>query len=253
MRRHLSIIWTLIAQRFASRDSRDRFRLLWIFVEPIGQMAVLMTIFTIIGRTAAYGRSFPLFLIAGLAVLNLFNRGAQMAKGAMMGLSRQSRLATIGMFDDAIARVAFVSLVTIISTGGVLYGIAVFTRVETMPKYWDRVAAAVFWVALMAFGFGMLRAWSAHFAPVLERVYAIVTRGLIFVSGVFYMPSFLPPALRDLIVWNPLMHGVELLRLGIYREYPTTVYDERYLAGVALGSTALGMLLLWSRRSAIMG
>lgn len=253
MQHQLSLLWTLFSQSFGARDRKNRFNLLWTFVEPIGQMTVLMLIFSLIGRTAAYGRSFALFLIAGLTILAVFTQSAQMVRGAVLQLSRQSRLAEIGLFHEAVVRTIFVVIVNAISMSAVLYGISIVQRVETMPQHWHHVVSAFFWTMVMGFGIGLLRAYWVLFFSIADKVYTIISRGLIFVSGVFYMPSYMPPVFREALSWNPVLHGVELLRLGIYREYPTTVLDPLYLKTVALGATVAGMALLWNRRALVMG
>ena len=253
MLRRLNLIWVYLWQCFAPQDQRERLGVLWIFLEPIGQMAVLMLIFTLIGRNAPYGRSFAVFLIAGLAMVTLFTRTSQLTMNAVKALSKENRFPGAGMFQDAIARVIFTTIIVSISTGSVLLGVAIFNRVETTPQHWDAVIGAVTLTAFLAFGVGLLRAYFVRRLSIVDRIYTIAARALIFISGVFYMPSFLPPQLREPLSWNPVAHGVEFLRLGIYREYPTTVLDVEFLFVSALGATAFGMTLLWRSRAEIMG
>lgn len=216
-------------------------------------MAILVAIFTLIGRTAAYGRSFALFLLTGIVVLNVVTRGSQMAMNAVVGLRKQNRLPVVGLFDEALARIGFIVLVAMIYMPPVLLGIAVVSRVEVAPHHWNRVFEAGALTACFALGLGLLRGWSVLFFPVFERLYVILSRGLIFISGIFYMPSFLPPQIRKFLEWNPVVHAVEYMRLGFYREYPTTVLDPLFLQSVALGSLVLGMALLWRDRATVMG
>ncbi len=248
-----NLVWILLWQGFVPRSRRDGAKLVWIFLEPIGQMAVLMAIFSLIGRTASYGNSFVLFLLTGIVMLTLFTAGSQLVLGAIMGLSSQTRLPAIGLFHEALARIAFKLLVAATYTAALLWGVGAWEGIETWPAHPLRVAGAFFWLGLLAFGVGLLRGYAALFLPALERFYAILARGLIFVSGVFFMPSFMPPQYRDLLAVNPVLHGVELMRLGVYAEYPTIVYDAAYLQNWSLATTALGAALIWCRRADILG
>jgi capsular polysaccharide transport system permease protein len=54
-----------------------------------------------------------------------------------------------------------------------------------------------------------------------------------FMSGVFYVVDLLTPSIRDVIVWNPLAHGIEWFRLGLYGRYLVHTLDREYLMGVA--------------------
>jgi capsular polysaccharide transport system permease protein len=76
---------------------------------------------------------------------------------------------------------------------------------------------------------------------------------MIFISGVFFVPSFLPPVFRDWLDWNPVLHFVERMRFGLYADYPSIVYDETYLELTALTVATLGVLLVWFRRERLLG
>ena len=253
LRTALDVIWGLTWRQFTPKSRREGFQLLWVFLEPVGQMVILILIFSLIGRVPGYGDSFALFLLTGIVMLTLFTNGSQLVKGAVVSLASPGRLAAQGMFHEAIARIFFKLIVAAIYTPILMIGVGILERVEVMPQNLLQFFGAFFWVGLMAFGVGLLRGYATLFAAPVERIYAILSRGLIFVSGVFFAPSFMPPQLRDWLAWNPLLHGVELMRLGVYAEYPTIVYAPDFLSGFAMGTTALGMALIWRRRAAIMG
>lgn len=249
----MNLIWVLLWQNFTPRDRQDRLRLMWVFLEPLGGLAVLMLIFIIIGRSPPYGRSFALFLTTGLVMLHVYSKGNDLVMRAIDGLKSELRLPSIGMFDAAIAQLLFVLIVTFIYLPGLLYGIYYVTGARTWPHNWQYIFEAVFWASILAFGVGLLRGYCKCFYPGVDRIYAIFSRALVFISGVFYVPSFLPPQLRDALYLNPIVHLVEILRLGFYYDYPTTVYDPIYIGTFALGTLTLGVALLWRNRAVVMG
>jgi capsular polysaccharide transport system permease protein len=249
----VDLIWALTWRQFTPRNRREGFRLLWIFLEPIGQTAVLMIIFALIGRAPSYGDSFALFLLTGIIVLTAFSDTSMLVRGAISGAAAASRPPALGLFHNAIAQVVFKAVVVVLYTATLLWAVGVVERVPTAPAHPERLVAALALTMLMSFGVGLLRAWAMIFLPAVERVYAILTRALLFISGVFYVPSFMPPQLRDLLAWNPVLHAVELVRLGVYEDYPSIVFSADYLTGVALGVAALGVGLLWMRRARLMG
>ena len=249
----LNLIWHLYWHNFVPKDKEDRLKLVWIFAEPIGQMAVLLLVFSMISRSPAYGRSFALFFLTGIGMLTLFKGSSQLVMGAIKQLNNAGRLPAVGMFHEAIARILFMLTVAVIYVSALLWGVHVFQGVRTLPHHWPEVVTAFALCALLAFGVGLLRGYCALFIPFIERIYVILARALLFVSGVFYVTSFMPPQLRDILRWNPVLQVVELLRSGVYREYPTIVLDVGYLFGVSLGAVALGAALLWARRSEVLG
>lgn len=253
LRDRLNLVWVLFRFSFLPRSRRQSFQLVWVFAEPVGQLAMMLALFTLIGRTPGYGDSFAQFLLTGIVMLTLFTRGAALASSAVTGLSNTVRLPGVGMFHEALAKVLFELVIMLVIFVTLSVAIGVFEGRDLAPYHIDRVAVAFFWGALLTFGFGLLRGYAIQALPIAERIYVIVSRVLIFISGVFFVPSFFPDPYRTWLSWNPVVHMVELLRLGVYDQYPSLVYDPVYLRGMALGCTALGMAALWSRRARFMG
>jgi capsular polysaccharide transport system permease protein len=66
---------------------------------------------------------------------------------------------------------------------------------------------------------------------------------MIFLSGVFYGLETLPPNVRDIISWNPVIHGIEMFRQGYYTNYRGSEIDVLYLALCALFLTFLALAM----------
>ena len=245
----LNLIWVLTWLKFLPRTRRESAKLFWLFVEPAGQLSILIILFTFIGRTPAYGTSMALFLLTGIVMLNFFQVGSSMVMAAMLQSSNKLRLAPIGIYHDAIASSVFKLITAIGYTALLLIGVWYIQGIDVVPKHPLIAAQAFLWCTACCMGMGLLRAYATKFLPLVERVYATLSRGMIFISGVFFVPSFMPPQIRELLVYNPVLHVIELFRLGMYDQYPTIVYSSNYLQLFALGSTALGAGLIWRRRS----
>jgi capsular polysaccharide transport system permease protein len=55
-----------------------------------------------------------------------------------------------------------------------------------------------------------------------------------FTSGTFYVPNMMPVALRDILVWNPVLQGIELFRSSMFRDHEPEWLDINYLATIAV-------------------
>lgn len=244
----LDLIWALYWQQFVPRSRQDGLRLIWVFVEPAGQMIVLMVVLSLLGGRAAYGDSLPFFLLTGVALLTFFNRASASVARAIVELRYPGRLAQIGLYHAGLARLGFCLTVSVITGVALAWGIGLVERVRVDPVHPDLIVQAVVLVAVLAWGVGLLRGYLRRFLPLIARVIVIVQRAMLFLSGTFYVPAFLPPQLRDVLVWNPVLHGIELLRIGVYGEYPQLLVDPEYLLAWALGTAGLGTALVWIER-----
>ena len=59
----------------------------------------------------------------------------------------------------------------------------------------------------------------------------------------------MPPQIRDFLYYKPVLHIIELFRLGMYDQYPTIIFSQLYLSLFCLISVSLGATLIWHKRA----
>jgi capsular polysaccharide transport system permease protein len=253
LRHRLNLIWVLMWQNFMPRNQRERAKLAWVVLEPIGYIAVTVAVFIVIGRRPPYGESLALWFATGIVPITFFTQGVQMIASTVWELSAPSRLATIGPFHEAIARSLFKFTVTFIYFFIVLGLISLIEGRELSIYRFDYILYCFVYTTLLIFGWGLSIGFYTIFLPFVAKIYNILNRALVFISGVFFVPSFLPPVFRDWLAWNPILHTLELMRLGFYPDYPSIVYSTAYLVIVTSGVVVLGVALVWRRRVELLG
>lgn len=248
----LNLIWTLMWHRFVPRNNREGMILFWVFVEPAAQLGLLLVLFSLVGRTAGYGTSFALFLLTGIATLNVYTHTSNGVKLTVNRMGSPRRLATVGLFTPALAVLGFHLTIGIVSTLALGYGVVRWQHLSGVAIDFLACGEAFVLAALLGLGVGLVRGYSMLFLPIVERIYTIASRVLLFVSGVFYVPSFLPPVYRDLLAWNPVLHAIDWLRTGVYPRYPELILSYGFLVSCVLCSVALGFALIWHNRRRIL-
>jgi capsular polysaccharide transport system permease protein len=123
---------------------------------------------------------------------------------------------------------------------GTIY--ALFT-VDALPRHWAPIAQAVVTLIMLGFGWGVLNLIVGKLFKVWRYFFPVFNRCLVFFSGVFYVADFLPPDVRHVLSFNPLLHAIALFRLGFYPSHPTTLLDRPYLAACALFTLGFGLVL----------
>ncbi len=174
----LNLIWVLTWLKFLPRSRRESAKLFWLFVEPAGQLSILIILITFIGRTPAYGTSMARFLLTGIVMLNFFQVGSGMVMAAMLNSNSKLRLATVGIFHDAIASSVFKLITALGYTSLLLIGVWYVQGIDVVPKHPLIAAEAFLWCAFACIGLGLLRAYATKFLPLVERVYATLSRGM---------------------------------------------------------------------------
>ena len=110
---------------------------------------------------------------------------------------------------------------------------------------------------LLAFGFAagngiwrgrQLGRCGAAFMPTISNVYMVIMGPAFFVSGVFFSLADLPTLYREIVAWNPLIHGIEEFRAGYYPEYPDADIDLFYLTIWVVVLNFIGLVGEWLTR-----
>lgn len=93
-------------------------------------------------------------------------------------------------------------------------------------------------------GFGMCLAALVELRESLERVIPGIMYVTLPLTGTFYMVGWLPKTGQDVVLWSPLVHGVEIVRAGFFGPGVATYGDPVFLFVSGLLANALGWALL---------
>lgn len=155
-------------------------------------------------------------------------------------------------FDAAIVR-AVLELIIMTVVGFIIFLFALAMGRVITPDLLDpvllpvdplMVIASVVGLWLFGLGFGLVTSVAMYFVPELEHIFKISYLPLIYMSGALLPISVVPPPYRDILLINPVVHGVELLRLGFLPAYHTVDgISLVYLYGCALGFILVGLAL----------
>ncbi|MDQ0512530.1 ABC transporter permease [Ancylobacter amanitiformis] len=237
------VILALMLREMRLRSVHSRLSYLLALLEPILQLTMMMGIFSLIGRRPEFGTSLLLFLGTGILPFFLFTHVSGRTTGAIRASGLVRALTPIQPLDIMVAR-ALLETATLLIVAMLLFTFIYATGVKDAIPVRPMLAIQGFAAtALLAIGVGLINGVIGAFFRLYAVIYGVFSRSLIFLSGVFFVPDFMPPAIRYWISWNPLLHGLEWFRSGFYLTYPTLTLDRTYLIGFGLVSLLIGLAL----------
>ncbi len=237
------VIVALMLREMRLRSVQSRMSYLLALFEPILQLAVMMAIFTFLGRRPHFGTSMLLFFATGILPFFLFTHVSGRTTGAIRSSGLVRALAPVQPLDIILAR-ALLETTTLVIVGTLLLCFIYSTGVrEAVPIRPMNAIEAFAATGLLAIGVGLINGVIGAFFKLWSMIYAVASRVLLFTSGVFYVPDFMPPQIRQYIVWNPLMHALDWFRTGFYLTYPTSLLDKSYLLGFGMTTLLIGLAL----------
>jgi capsular polysaccharide transport system permease protein len=214
---------------------------LWAIVTPSASVAVLVLVFSAVGREPPFGSSLALFFATGILTLEFFNKLSNTLMGTFTANKALLSYPPIKMTDALFARLILISA-TYLLIMVIFYSGLILLNLAEWPSYPETLVQAFAATALLGFGFGTLNAVIISLWDSWLQIEKILTRPLFFISGIFYIPSNLPPEAIYYLKWNPVLHLIEWIRMGYYPNYDSTIFDETYLLGTVMILLLFGLV-----------
>lgn len=218
----------------------------WAIIQPLVSISFLVFLFYLIGRQSPYGTSLALFFSTAILTLECYNK---LSVSLMRAFTSNKSLLTYPMIKETDTLFARLSLVacTFIVINVLFYSGLIIFDLATLPAHPEQIVMAFGVTCALGFGIGTVNAILYQRNQAWQHVEKIFARPLFFLSGVFYIPSVLPPEAIAVLRWNPILHLVEWTREGYYDNYRSEVLNIGYPMMVA--ATLILGGLFWERIS----
>lgn len=243
-------VWRAIFLREALDRLFDmRFAWFWLLAEPVLHIAFITFVMTVIRVRTVGNADVVVWIIIGMLAFFLFRRTAVQVTHAVDSNRPLFTYRQVKPFDPAIARAVLEGfLMAIIAL--VILGTAALLGHQTFPVDALLVMQAVFGLWLFGIGYGLVASVLMALVPEMEHVLKIVMLPLYLISGVIWPLASIPLPYRDILMINPIAHGLELVRMGFFPYYHTVPgFSMPYLFAWGVVSIMLGLMLY--RRFAI--
>ncbi|MDN2656479.1 ABC transporter permease [Cobetia sp. 14N.309.X.WAT.E.A4] len=239
-----SVWYAMFIREAVSRTMADRMGWFWMIAEPLALVAIMTFIRSFVsGEGLIVNAEFIPWLVVGLMGFHLVREGMMRGMGAVKANHALFTYRQVQTADPVIVRNflegmlrTFVFLLFIV--GALLLGI---------PLSPDDALSALFnWFSLWAFGLGLGLTLSvvATLVEEVDKIVKMISMPLLIISGVIFPINHLPHWLLEYLMWNPIPHGLELLRLGFFEDYHVVKGTSRlYLWFFILLLNAFGLML----------
>jgi capsular polysaccharide transport system permease protein len=122
--------------------------------------------------------------------------------------------------------------------------VVLFLVGAVMPIY-DLFLVSVSWLlfGFLAIGLGLIIVATTELFESSEKFITPIMYVTIPLTGAFYMVAWMPYGVQQVLLWSPMVHGVEMLRAGVFGPKVPTVYDASYLFLFGLFANGIGWAL----------
>jgi capsular polysaccharide transport system permease protein len=229
----IRVLAALILREMRATFGTSHLGYLWAVITPIASIMILTVIFSYAARHPPFGSSLALFFATGIIVLQLVLRLAESLMTAPEANHALLAYPPIKRTDVLLSR-AILIVLTYLVIALTIHGGLTILGLAALPAHPEEILLAYASASLLGTGLGMINAVLLSHWDSWRRIVPILTKPLFFISGVFFVPDYLPPQIMEWLHWNPVLHAIEWTRDGYYADYQSQTLDKSYLLGTSL-------------------
>lgn len=237
------VIDALLRREMLTRYGRHNIGFMWLFLEPM-----LFTIGVTILWTATktfHGSDLPIaaFALSGYSSVLLWRNMPGRCIGALQANLPLMYHRNIRTGDIYAARL-------LLEFGGATISFAalsvLFITIEWMSVPEDFLTVAAGWLLIAWFGSALAIGLGAlsYLSELVDKLWHPFSYILFPLSGAAFLVAALPRFAQEVVLWIPIVHGVELVRKGFFGSDARAIYDLSYLVTFNLVLSVASLILL---------
>lgn len=236
------VIAALVLRESKTRYGTHKLGFLWALLEPIVMVGVFVALFTQMRTDNPGGMPLVPFMLTGIVPFMVFRDPMNQMQTAINQNKTLFAFPQVTTFDVIVAR-GLLEVLILTGVFAFLMGIAALTGFEIRVERPLEVLAVLGILASMGLGLGFFFASLIPILPSMRQVStAVLGRPLFLSSGLFFTADSIPDVARDYLLYNPILHMLELLRSAFFVEFESAYGDWTYASLWSLCVLAVGLL-----------
>lgn len=220
-----------------------------VMILPV--LLILLGIFGYIMHRTMPDISFPVFLLNGLIPFFIFSSISNRSVGAIEANQGLFNYRPVKPIDTIIARAlletliyvaVYILLMLIVWMAGEYFEITNFLQ---LVLTWSLLI-------ILSCGIGLIFMVVGKTFPEMQKVLPILLKPLYFISCIMFPLHSIPKQYWSYLLWNPLVHVVELSREAVMPGYISEGVSLNYLAMFTLVTLFIGLALYRTREEAML-
>ncbi len=238
----INVINALVLRETRTRFGHHQLGYAWALAEPALMILTFLGMFAVAGRQPASDMDSFGYMATGILPYLLFSKTTVQVSQAINGNKGLLFYPQVKPLDVVFARIAL-EFSTYVVVFLLLMGANVMLRHEVSVSDPLLIAVGFALASLLGAGLGLIFMGLGQLSNVTERARGPLMRPFFWVSGLFFTVDSLSPRFQEMVVYNPVIHPVELVRAGWFSTYDDTYTNIPYALQCALWMILIGLAL----------
>lgn len=232
-----------IAREMSTRFGSKPGGYIWALLDPLGHVVLMTAVFSAVSRIPALGNSYPMYFATGYLAFNSYHAMVSYVSSAVRANKMILSYPSVALIDPIIARY-ILQLVTGATVALVIMSLTIIEDPVAVTVQWKPAIIAIVAASLLGLGIGMINATLYVRFPVYENIFGLISRPMLLISGVFFLPDGMPTEVQHVVMLNPVAHIIMLFRTGFYPEYRAELMDVGYIYESCMVAVFIGLALI---------
>ena len=237
------VLRALMMREVITRYGRDNLGVLWLVGEPMIFTLGVATLWSAAKLTHGSGIPIVAFAVTGYSSVLMWRNATSQCSAGIEANKALLFHRSVLIIDVFLTRIAL-EIVGASSSFIVLSFFFIFIGWMPVPNDISLVLAGWFMLAWFGASLALLVGAGTAFSPLVHRLWHPIAYLLFPMSGAAFMVEWLPKRLQEVVLYLPMVHGVELLRHGYFGNVVHTHYDIAYMAECCVALTLCGMYVV---------
>jgi capsular polysaccharide transport system permease protein len=238
----LRVLKALMLRELTTRFGRENIGFLWMMVEPLLFAVLVGLLWRAIKGPFEYGVDIIAFVVSGYIPLVLFRSSVSRAVSSFAANSSLLYHRQIKVLDLILVRFA---IELIGHSMAYLFVVITLYQFGFFPWPYDLSYVLLGWgyYAIFTFAAVLVIAPLSEMSDVIEKLIPVTTYLMVPFSGTFYIVGSLYEDVATVVLYSPPVHGMEMMRYGVFGPSIDPQYDYVYPLAVSLPLILLGLIM----------
>lgn len=236
------VVGALMLRELTTRFGRENIGFLWIMVEPLLFALLVGLVWRFMKGPIEFGVDIVAFVVTGYIPLVLFRSVISRSISSFTANSGLMYHRQVKVIDLMLVRflIELIGHMMAYLTVAILLGVF---GLFPVPYDLGFLILGGAYYALFCFALALVVAPLSEMSELLEKLAPVTLYIMIPFSGAFSTVSVLSDGAANVVLYSPAVHGMEMMRYGVFGPSINPQYDFIYPLEVCLPIMALGLLL----------
>jgi capsular polysaccharide transport system permease protein len=237
------VVGALLIREIYTRYGREGLGFAWLVAEPLIFAIPVLFVWRAVRGSHEHGIAVFPFLWSGYIAILLFRHvGGRILLFIRVnaGLFYHRQVTILDVFFGRVVLEIGSNLAALIASFALFYTIGVIDVPRDLPMFYLGYFYMIWWSVAAGLIIGAL----SERTDWVEKIWMPYSYLYMFFSGFFYLADWLPPALRNVALYQPYLQAYEMIRAGIFGTTIKTYGNPGYTTFALAILTLVGLWLL---------